>query len=100
MNEPYTITKDDLDSLGVTPQDIDALLTQLNDALDERVGAEITESLDDNELRDLLALQESGNDEAIDNFLAEHVPELEAIVSDHRAVILGEVAQNANDSEK
>lgn len=98
MNEQF-ITEDILDELGIdlAGQDKAALLTHLNDTLQERIGVEITESLDDNRLQELLDLQESGSDDAISRWLKQNIPNLEEIVSDHTAVILGELAENADD---
>ena len=99
MDEQY-ITEETLNEIGIdlTGQDKLALLAHLNDTLEERIGVEITESLDDDQLKELLDLQESGNDEAITSWLETHVPDLQDIVADHVAVLLGELAENADDT--
>ena len=61
------ITKVILDEAGINldNQDVDALLTHLNQTLEERVGTEITESLTDEQLEVLVNLQETGTDEYV-----------------------------------
>jgi hypothetical protein len=101
MDEQY-ITEDMLTELGIdlTGQDKIALLAHLNDTLEERIGVEITESLNDVQLKELLDLQESGKDDEITAWLEQHVPDLPEIVSDHIDVLLGELAENADDINK
>jgi ABC-type Na+ transport system ATPase subunit NatA len=98
MDEQY-ITEEMLTELGVdlSGEDKTAMLAHLNDTLEERIGAEITESLDDDQLKELLDIQESGSDEALSQWLEQHVPDLQAIVQDNLAILLGELAENADD---
>ncbi len=98
MDEQF-ITEDMLNELGIdlAGQDKTALLAHLNDTLQERIGVEITESLNDDQLKELLELQESGTDDSLSEWLEAHVPALPEIVSDHVAVLLGELAENADD---
>lgn len=93
------ITKDELLSLGIdlSDQDIDSLIAHLNDTVEERIGAEITESLTDEQLSELLDLQESTDDDnKIGEWIATHVPEYEQIVQDNIDITLGELAENAD----
>lgn len=93
------ITKDTLLALGIdlSDQDIDSLLAHLNDTVEERIGAEITESLSDAQLKELLALQEStDDDDKIGEWIATHVPDYEQIVQDNIDITLGELAENAD----
>ena len=92
------ITKALLDEAGIdlTGQDIDALLAHLNQTLEERVGTEITESLDDAQLDELLAVQENGSDEEVGAWLEKNVPELQEITQDEIDILLGELAENAD----
>lgn len=99
-NHSQAITKDHLDHLGIVPgsqEETSTLLAHLNNIVNERVGAEITDSLDDTKLEELLELQESGDNQAVKEWLRNNVADLEAIVNDHRDIILGEVVQNASD---
>lgn len=92
------ITKELLDEAGIDlkDQDVDALLAHLNQALEERVGTEITESLDDKQLEELLAVQENGNDEEVGSWLDKNVPELQEITQDEIDILLGELSENAD----
>ena len=92
------ITKALLDEAGIdlTGQDVDALLAHLNQTLEERVGTEITESLDDTQLDELLAVQENGSDEEVGAWLEKNVPELQEITQDEIDILLGELSENAD----
>lgn len=96
--QDYTITEDTLTKVGIElkDKDIPLLLDHLNETLEERIGAEITESLADDKLKELLDLQESGNDEATANWLSTNVPELEQIIQDETDILLGELAENSD----
>lgn len=98
MND-QTITEDMLTELGieVTEQEKTTLLTHANDTLQERIGEEITEYLDDEQLKEFLALQESTSDEEVGTWLAERVPNLQDIVSDNLEIVLGELADSTDD---
>lgn len=73
-------------------KDTPALLDNLNTTLQDRVGTAITETLEDAQLSTLLDLQESGSDEAIEQWLAANVPNLEAIVSEQVTALLDVLA--------
>ncbi|MDB5165346.1 MAG: hypothetical protein JWM00_236 [Candidatus Saccharibacteria bacterium] len=96
MDQPL-ITKELLDEYGIElgDQDVAALLAHLNTTLEERVGMEITESLSEDQLKALLTVQESGNDEAVGAWLEQNVPELQEITQDEIDILLGELAENA-----
>lgn len=97
MNNQF-ITKELLEEYDIDTdgQDVDALLTHLNETLEERVGAEITDSLDEDMLAELLELQENGKDEEAGDWLEKNVPELKEIVQDEIDILLGELAENAD----
>ena len=92
------ITRDLLEQAGINleNQDIDALLDHLNQELEERVGAEITASLSDEQLKEMLDIQEHASDEQLAEWLTTNVPELERITQDEVDIILGELAENAD----
>ena len=92
------ITKQDLIDLGiaVNENEVEALLTHLNEQLEERVGVEITESLDDEKLAEFVELQETADDTKIGEWLQATVPELQAIVQDEIDILLGDLAENAD----
>lgn len=75
---------------------IPALIDHLNDELEERVGEEITNSLDDDKLAELVSLQETASDEEIAKWLEANVAELEAIVQDEIDILIGELSENAD----
>jgi hypothetical protein len=95
MQDNY-VTEDSLKKLGINleTQDITSLLSHLNETLEERVGAEITDALDDNQLQVLVDLQEKATDEEVGTWLQANVPEFEQIVQDEIDIILGELAEN------
>ncbi|MEO5950404.1 MAG: DUF5663 domain-containing protein [Candidatus Saccharimonadales bacterium] len=97
MNQ-YFITADTLDSLGIdlTGQDKDALLTHLNETLQERVGAEITDSLNDEQLKTLLDKQENASEEELGTWLEQTIPDFKQLVQDEIDILLGELAENSN----
>jgi len=96
MNQKF-ITEEIINELGINlnGQDIDSLLTHLNDTLAERVGTEITESLDDEQLKALLSLEETADEEKIGEWLDQNVPELKQITQDEIDILLGELAENS-----
>ncbi len=99
MNQQMITTKI-LDEFGINLPDanVDGFVQHLNDQLEERIGAEITESLTDKQLAELLQLQEAGNDESISTWLTETIgtDELRKIAEDERDILLGELAENAD----
>src|SRR5688500_368795 len=90
------ITEDSLKKLGINleGQDVASLLAHLNETLEERVGAEITDALEDDQLQVLVDLQEKASDEEVGAWLQANVPEFEQIVQDEIDIILGELAEN------
>jgi uncharacterized protein DUF5663 len=96
------ITKDSLLTLGINleGQDVDSLLAHLNDTLEERVGAEITESLDDTQLKTLVEMQEKASDEEIGEWLKQNVPEFQQVVQDEIDIVLGELAASTDGINK
>lgn len=93
------ITRELLEQSGInlTGQDVDALLEHLNETLEERVGAEVVASLDDEKLKELSDLQESGTDDRLVEWMTTNVPELSDITKDEIDILLGELAENADD---
>jgi hypothetical protein len=96
------ITKESLTALGIQLSDDNAtsLLTHLNETVEERIGAEITEQLDDAQLEELVKLQESSSDEEVGKWISEHVPEFRDIVQDNIDIVIGELADSSDDVNK
>lgn len=92
------ITKEALLALGINlgDQDIDSLLTHLNETVEERIGAEITESLSDEQLQELIDIQDNATDEDVGNWIAEHVPDYKEIVQDNIDIVIGELVDGAD----
>lgn len=92
------ITKDLLLTLGITLDDAnaDSLIAHMNETVEERIGAEITESLDDKQLEELVKLQETASDDEIAQWIAAHVPEYQQIVQDNIDIVIGELAEGAD----
>ena len=90
------ITEDSLKKLGINleGQDVASLLVHLNETLEERVGAEITDALEDDQLQVLVDLQANASDEEVGAWLQTNVPEFEQIVQDEIDIVLGELAEN------
>jgi hypothetical protein len=97
MQQQY-ITEDSLKNLGITlqGQDLTSLLAHLNNTLEERVGSEITEALDDSQLQVLIDLQEKATDEEVGEWLQKNVPDFEQIIQDEIDVLVGELAENGD----
>ena len=89
------ITREDLTTLGIElpEEQVAEFLQHANDTLAERIGAEITESLTDEEIEQMIEVQESGDDKALQAWLIEHVPELKEIVQDEVDIFVAEIAQ-------
>lgn len=96
------ITKDSLLALGINLEDhdIDSLLLHLNETVEERIGTEITESLSDKDLEELVTLQETASEEELGAWIATHVPDYEAIVKDNIEITVGELAESADGINK
>ena len=92
------ITKDSLLALGINlgDEDVDSLITHLNETVEERIGTEITEYLDDSQLEELVKLQESASDDEVGAWIAKTVPEFEQIVQDNIDIVIGELASSAD----
>lgn len=89
------ITRENLTELNITlPEDqIDDFLQHANDTLAERVGAEITESLTDEQVEQMVEVQEAGDETALQAWLIQNVPELKEIVQDEIDIFVAEIAQ-------
>lgn len=93
------ITKDDLLELGVKPEEIDALLADLNDKVEQLVGDEIIESLSDDDVQTLVDLQDTASDEELGKWIADHVPDYQQIMQDNVDIVIGEFAETLSTDE-
>lgn len=93
------VTKAQLNSIGINlPEDqMQALIQHVEDTINSQIGEEIVESLDDEQLKELVQMQD--NDvpaEEIDAWIRERVPEYDEIIEDNVAIVLGELADNSD----
>lgn len=97
MSQPI-ITKEAVNNLGIKleGQELETLLTHLNDTLAERVGNEIIESLDEEQMKTLVELQETATPEQLNEWLQTNVKELNEIAQDEVDILLGEIAENSD----
>lgn len=92
------ITRESLALIGIQLADADAdtLIEQFNSTLQERIGTEVTNILDDNQLKELVDVQESGNTQAVQDWLVANVSDLQEIAQDEYDILMGEIAANAD----
>ncbi len=91
------ITKDDLLALGIKLDDesIDSLIEHLNQTVEERIGAEIAANLSEDNLKELIVLQETADDETLAKWLTDRVPAQEEIAQEAIDIVLGELASES-----
>ena len=97
MNTSY-ITPELIAQAGVElPADkVAEFIEHLNGELEERVGEEITNALDDDKLEELVKLQETADDATLAEWLNENVEDLQAIIDDELDILMGEVSEHAD----
>lgn len=93
------VTKAQLNSIGINPPEdqMQALIQHVEDTINSQIGEEIVESLDDEQLKELVQMQD--NDvpaEEIDAWIRERIPEYDEIIEDNVAIVLGELADNSD----
>ena len=93
------VTKAQLNSIGINlPEDqMQALIQHVEDTINSQIGEEIVESLDDEQLKELVQMQD--NDvpaEEIDAWIRERIPEYGEIIEDNVAIVLGELVENSD----
>ncbi|HEV7951772.1 MAG TPA: DUF5663 domain-containing protein [Candidatus Saccharimonadales bacterium] len=94
--QPQYITQSTLETLGIdlTGEDVDALLDDLNETLQERVGTEIAQSLQEDKLLELAKLQETATDTEIGAWLQKNVPDMQQIVQNEIDILIGEIVED------
>lgn len=92
------ITEESLKNIGVNLEgkDVQSLLTHLNDTVEERIGAELTEALNDEQLEQLVKLQETASDEEVGKWLQANVEDFDQIIADEIDIVLGELAESSD----
>lgn len=79
--------------IELAPDELDSYVDELNDMLMERIGEAVAETLADDELKELTRLQETADDESLNEWLNENVPELNEIIQDEIDILLGDIAE-------
>lgn len=94
--QPQYITQSTLTTLGIdlSDQDVDALLDDLNETLQERVGTEITQSLTEDQLKELVELQESASEAQIGEWLQKNIPDMQQIIQNEIDILIGEIVED------
>lgn len=93
------VTKAQLNSIGINlPEDqMQALIQHVEDTINSQIGEEIVESLDDDQLKELVQMQDNdAPSEEIDAWIRARVPEYDEIIEDNVAIVLGELADNSD----
>ena len=93
------ITKSRLNAIGIKlPDDqIEALIQHVEDTVNERIGEEIVDSLDDDQLKELVKLQDSGaSDDEVVQWIKERIPDYDEIIEDNVRIVLGELIENSD----
>ena len=93
------VTKAQLNSIGISlPDDqMQALIQHVEDTINSQIGEEIVESLDDDQLKELVQMQDNDAPaEEIDAWIRARVPEYDEIIEDNVAIVLGELANNSD----
>jgi len=92
------ITRQTLEEFGIdlADKDVDSLVEHLNDTLEERIGAEITEYLTDEQLEELAEIQENKSEDEVATWINDHVENLGDIAQDEIDILLGELAANSD----
>lgn len=91
------ITFDQLRSIGIDLPDeqMRALIEHTENRVNEQIGEEIVDSLDDEELAELVAMQENNTPpEQIEQWIIERVEDYVEIIEDNVAIVMGDLAQN------
>jgi hypothetical protein len=99
--QPQYITQSTLETLGIdlTGEDVEALLDDLNETLQERVGTEITQSLTEKQLTELVDMQESASEEAIGAWLEKNIPDMPQIIQNEIDILIGEIVEDDDETE-
>ena len=93
------VTKAQLNSIGINlPEDqMQALIQHVEDTINSQIGEEIVESLDDDQLKELVQMQDNDAPaEEIDAWIRARVPEYDEIIEDNVAIVLGELVNNSD----
>lgn len=90
------ITKQTIKDLGIAANETEvvSLVVTLNEELNQRIGIEIANQLDDAQLKQMVTLSEAEDKTPLQAFLESNVEDLEQIVKDQVDSMLGELLEN------
>lgn len=102
MNNDYTITQANLDEMGIKLADdkMASLLEHLNEELNERVGTALLSELSTEQIDEYNEFSKTANDDQIGEWLSSKIPEFKQIIQDEIDIILGDIAEKADDLSK
>ena len=91
------ITRQLLADIGISLDDAAYVqfTEQYEAELDNRIVNEIVDELDTEQLRELTRFKDSGDDAGLQQWLIDNVPDLDKIVEEEMAILLGEIAENS-----
>ena len=85
------------DLIKLPDDQIEALIQHVEDTVNERIGEEIVDSLDDDQLKELVRLQDSGaSDDVVSQWIKERIPDYDEIIEDNVRIVLGELVENSD----
>jgi hypothetical protein len=92
------ITQDTLHQIGINKSDAEekALIEHFHETLNERIGATVIDLLDDDQAAYLMELTEQGDQAATTAWLQETIPGFQDIAKDEYDILLGELADSAD----
>ena len=92
------ITRQLLADIGISLDDAAYVqfTEQYEAELDNHIVNEIVDELDTEQLRELTRFKDSGDDAGLQRWLVENVPDLDKIVEEEMAILLGEIAENSD----
>ena len=91
------ITRQLLADIGISLDDAAYVqfTEQYEAELDNRIVNEIVDELDTEQLCELTRFKDNGDDAGLQRWLIENVPDLDKIVEEEMAILLGEIAENS-----
>lgn len=100
MNDQF-ITQQTLEErdIDLTGEDVEALLDHLNETVQERVSAQITESLNEAQIETLVAMQDSASEEELGTWLEENVTGMQAIIEEQIEILLNEIVEEDDEEQ-
>lgn len=102
MNNEYTITENDLKEIGVslTGAELTSLLEHLNDELSGRVSEAILRELSDEQIDQYNEISKTADEDVIEKWMSEQIPDFEQIVQDEIDTVLSEIADKVDEFKK